>query len=245
MMTSKYIIAVLFTVLWCTALPLYGEGVQPHRGLNSGFEPAMHSRVPENFTPQERRITEPDPAKGRFLVATPRLNGSVFEQSVILLIDYSLVGATGLIINKLSAVTASEAFPDIRELADYRGNINLGGPIKIRHFLFLIRSGNRPLESKEILQDLYFSASMNTLKESANRKEKGVKFRMYFGYSGWSPGQLEREIRRGSWYVMEGEQDVVFSEKTSLIWQNLIRKRSPFYDTVLRESDDDIPVAGL
>jgi len=244
-MTSKYIITVLFTVLWFTALPTYGEVVQPHRGLNSGFEAAIRSRVPEKYAPQERRITEPAPAKGRFLVATPRLKGSVFEQSVILLIDYSLDGATGLIINKPSSATAADVFPDIKELAEYRENIYLAGPVQIGHIYLLIRSGNRPLESEEILQNLYFSASINTLKESAQRKEEGLKLRMYFGYSGWSPGQLVREILGGSWYVMEGEEDVVFSEKPSLIWQKLIRKRSPFYDTVLRESDDDITVAGL
>jgi len=218
-MTTKYITAVFFTVLWYMAVPIYGE-VVPH---HSGYE-TSHSRNPGDFAPRERWIKEPAPAKGRFLIATSRLKGSVFEQSVILLLDYSLHGATGLIINKPGRTTVSEVYPDIKELADHRGNIHLGGPVETEQVYILVRSGNKPAESKEILQDLYLSANMNPLKKAVNNREEGFKFRVYFGYSGWSHGQLQQEITGGSWYVMEGEQDVIFSEKPSLIWQELIRK---------------------
>ena len=193
----------------------------PH---HSGYE-TLHSRNPGDFAPREPWITDPAPAKGRFLVATPRLKGSVFERSVILLLDYSLQSATGLIINKPGRMTVSEVYPDIKELADHRGNIHLGGPVETEQVFILVRSGNRPAESKEILQDLYFSANINSVKEAVNSREDGYKFRVFFGYSGWSHGQLKQEITGGSWYVMEGEQDVVFSEQPSLIWQELIRKR--------------------
>lgn len=213
--------------------------------LDSGIKAAIRPHVPENFAPHERIITEPEPAKGRFLVATPGLEGSIFEKSVILLIDYSLAGANGLIINKPGSATAADVFPDIKELADRKGNIYLAGPVQIGHVYLLVQSDNRPSASEEILHNLYFSASIDTMKETASRKEEGLKFRLYFGYSGWSHGQLVQEILRGSWYVMEGEPDVVFSEKPSMIWQNLIRKRTQFHDTVLRKPDDDIPVSGL
>ena len=226
-MTARYITAVFCTALWFMAVPLYGE-VVPH---HSGYE-TLHSGIPGDFVPRQRRTTEPAPAKGRFLVATPKLKGSIFEQSVILLIDHSLLGTTGLIINKSGIMIASEVYPDIKELADHGGNIHLGGPMEIGQVHILVRSGNRPADSREILQDLYHSSNMNALKEALTSSEDGFKFRLYFGYAGWKHGQLEQEIMRGGWYVMEGELDVVFSEKPSLIWQELIRKRTLFYETV-------------
>jgi putative transcriptional regulator len=232
-MTAKYITAVFCIALWYMAVPLYGE-VVPH---HSGYE-TLHSHTPEDFAPHERRNTEPVPAKGRFLVASPKLKGSIFEQSVILLIDHSVLGTNGLIINKAGRMTASEVYPDIKELADHGGNIHLGGPVVSDQVYILVRSGNRPAESKEILQDLYLSLNMNSLKEDVISREEGFQFRVYIGYAGWSHGQLEQEIKRGGWYVMEGEQDIVFSEKPSLIWQELIRKRTLFYQTVFNPSDN-------
>ena len=129
-------------------------------------------------------------------------------------------------------MTASEVYPDIKELADHRESIHLGGPVELKQAHILVRSGNRPADSREILQDLYHSLNMNSLKEALNSREEGFKFRLYFGYAGWKHGQLEQEIARGGWYVMEGEQDLVFSENPSLIWQELIRKRTLFYETV-------------
>ena len=238
MIISGYFTAALFTLLWCAAAAAYGGVLPTGRGHEAGGKPAVavHARVPGDFAPwEELRTTDPDPARGRFLVATPKLKGSLFEQSVILLIDYSWQGATGLIINKPGAATSSDAFPDIKELADHREHIYLGGPVELGHVHLLIRSGSRPAESREILQDLYLCASMETLRETSQSTEEGLKFRLYVGYSGWSPGQLEREILEESWYVMEAEQDLVFSELPSLIWQKLIRRRSPFHDTVFRK----------
>lgn len=226
-MTVKYITAVCCTVLWFMAVPLYGE-VVPYR---SGYV-TLHSGIPGDFTPRERRTAEPAPAKGSFLVATPQLKGSIFEQSVILLIDHSSLGTTGLIINKAGRISASEIYPDIDELEDHGGNVHLGGPVNTGQLQILVRSNKRPAESGEILKDLYHSTYMNSLKDAINSRDEGFKFRMYVGYAGWSHGQLEQEIRRGGWYVMEGDLDVVFSEKPSLIWQELIRKRTLFYETV-------------
>jgi len=226
-MTARYITAFLCTVLCYMAAPLYGEVVPNHPGYER-----MHSHIPGDFPSLQRRITEPVPAKGRFLVATPKLKGSIFEQSVILLIDHSLLGTNGLIINKPGKINASEVYSDIKELDDHGGKIHLGGPVETEKVNILVRSENKPADSREILKGLYHISNMNALKEAINSSEEGLKFRMYLGYAGWRHGQLEQEIRRGGWYVMEGDQEMVFSERPSQIWQELIQKRTLFYETV-------------
>ncbi len=129
----------------------------------------------------------------------------------------------------------SDALPGIKELNDKTEKVYMGGPVEMTHINLLIMSDKKPAESKHVVQDTYFSASMNALKEAAGNKENGIKFRVYIGYSGWGPGQLEQEIQRGSWHVIKGDQDILFSETPSLIWQKLIRQRYPLLDTVLRE----------
>lgn len=244
-MTNTFHIAVCFILLWFVSTPVYPGIFPPDEPGASGDHVTMQCRVPEEFAPEERGHTEPGPEKGRFLVATRRLKGSMFEKSVILLLEYSWHGATGLIINKPGRVLASEVLPDVNELVDYGENIYLGGPVEFGRMNLLIRADQKPVKSDVIIDDLYFSISMNALKEAAANKGKGVTFRIYAGYSGWGPGQLLEEIQKGSWYVIEGDRDLVFSETPSLLWRKLIQKRSLFFDSVFSDPDGEVPVAEL
>lgn len=245
MVTNKPVIVICSILLWIAAVPVYAAAFPPGELNSTARDVTMQCRVPEDLAPGERGFTDLGPAKGRFLVATRRLQGSMFEKSVILLLEYSWHGATGLIINKPGRALASEVLPYVDELVNYKEKIYLGGPVELGRINLLIRADQRPVESKIIFEHLYFSASMNALKEAAGNEGKDVTFRTYAGYSGWSPGQLEREIQSGSWYVMEGDHSLVFNDTPSLLWQKLIRKRPPIFDSVYSEPDGEFPVAGL
>jgi putative transcriptional regulator len=245
MVTNKPVIAVCSILLWIASVPVYAAVFLPDTLNSTEYDMGMQCRVPEDFAPGERGIAEPVPAKGRFLVATRRLQGSMFEKSVILLVEYSWHSATGLIINKPGRVLASEVLPHVDELANYKERIYLGGPVELGRMNLLIRAEQRPVESEMIFDDLYFSVSMNALKEAAGSVEKDATFRIYAGYSGWGPGQLEREIQRGSWFVMEGDHSLIFNDSPSLLWQKLIRRRPPIFDSVFLKPDGEFPAAGL
>jgi putative transcriptional regulator len=245
MVTNKPVIVICFILLWIASVPVYAAAFLPDKLKSSEYDVTMQCRVPEDFSPGERGITELGPAKGRFLVATRRLQGSMFEKSVILLLEYSWRGATGLIINKPGRALASEVLPYVDELENYKEKMYLGGPVELGRINLLIRADQRPVESKIIFEHLFFSVSMNALKEAAGSVEKDVTFRTYAGYSGWASGQLEREIQRGSWYVVEGDHSLIFNDTPSLLWQKLIRKRPSIFDSVYSEPDGEFPVAGL
>jgi putative transcriptional regulator len=51
-----------------------------------------------------------------------------------------------------------------------------------------------------------------------------TEFRVYVGYAGWGPGQLEAETARGSWHVLEGDADVVFDDEPASTWQRQIAR---------------------
>ena len=68
-------------------------------------------------------------AKGKFLVASRRLQDPTFRETVVLLIEYGLDGAMGVVINRPSAVKLTTVFPDIEELKQRKDTIYVGGPV--------------------------------------------------------------------------------------------------------------------
>ena len=49
--------------------------------------------------------------------------------------------------------------------------------------------------------------------------------RFYAGYAGWSAGQLEYEIRRGSWHVITATEKQIFSDDPEAMWERLQPQR--------------------
>jgi putative transcriptional regulator len=90
----------------------------------------------------------------------------------------------------------------------------------------LIRSPIRKEESFPVLKDVYISSSLEVLHEMVDSDRKGLNFRMYAGYAGWAPGQLEGEVLRGDWYILPADSDTIFEKPSPEIWPNLINRGS-------------------
>ena len=189
------------------------------------FNAALPERLPGIPIPDNPYQSGLKPAKGRFLVATGRLNKSFFSRAVILIVDYSPLGATGLIINRPTKTGLSQLIPELENSSISGDIIYGGGPVGLNNLMMLIRSEKQPVNSSPVFKDIYFSGSMSTLKGLVEDKKGSMRFRAYAGYAGWSPGQIENEILRGSWYVMEGESDMVFDKSPSEIWPELMRRK--------------------
>jgi putative transcriptional regulator len=171
---------------------------------------------------------EPGPreqlAKGKFLVASRRLQDPNFKETVVLLIDYGLGGAMGLVINRPSAVRLATVFPDIKELKERKDTIYVGGPVAVNQMLMLIRSSSVPEESQEITQDVYISSSWKVLERLMKSTAKDATFRLFAGYAGWAPNQLDFERTRGDWYVLRADAEEVFAQNPSELWLELIHR---------------------
>lgn len=185
------------------------------------------TRIPEPVPPKDPSRSKIQPAKGRFLVASHQLDKSVFAETVILLLDYGIHGATGLIINMLTEIELSQLFPKINEFEQRKDKVYIGGPVNRTQIYLLVKSGSKPEHSISVFEDIYVSASMKTLKELAGNMDDNVKFHVYVGYAGWGAGQLDREIMMGAWYVFEGNVETVFDKNPSEIWQKFNRRKSP------------------
>jgi putative transcriptional regulator len=163
-------------------------------------------------------------AKGKFLVASRRLNDSNFQETVVLLIEYGMEGAMGLVINRPSQVKLGTLFPNIKELKQRQDTVYLGGPVAVNRVLMLIGSPHTPQASIPIIQDVYLSSSLKELERLIKNAAEGERFRIFAGYSGWGPSQLDFERARGDWHVLKADAETIFAENPLEIWQELINR---------------------
>lgn len=165
-------------------------------------------------------------AKGKLLVASRKIKASMFAESVVLLIDYNLQGAIGLILNKRTGINLSTILPEVEGLRGKTDTVFVGGPVSGNKVTMLIRSKDKPEESKHVFENVYFASSKVVLQKMVDDDKNGDSFHLFAGYSGWAPGQLERELSRGDWHVMATDAEFVFDKEPSEMWDELIRRTS-------------------
>jgi putative transcriptional regulator len=165
-------------------------------------------------------------AQGKFLIAKRHLRDPNFSKTVVLLVDYSQRGAKGLIINRPTDVRISEALPEMEALHRRPDTLYVGGPVALGLLLLLIRSGSEIEESRHVFEDVYLSSSPALLQRLIEEEYNVERFRVYAGYAGWAPGQLDHEVSRGDWYISSGDAQTVFERPSSEIWSDLIRRCS-------------------
>jgi putative transcriptional regulator len=174
------------------------------------------------------------PAKGTFLVASRELLDRNFSQTVVLLIDYQEHGAMGLIINRPSELKLSETLPEIEELQQRPDIIYLGGPVARNQLLLLIRTSSPPEGSRQVFADIYLSSSQAVIARMIKDPKADERFRLYAGYAGWGPGQLDNEISLGGWNVVRADVETVFDRSASEIWPDLIHRSSAQWVRLLK-----------
>lgn len=150
---------------------------------------------------------------GSFLVARPVLRDALFGRSVILLLQHGSEGAFGLVLNK-PAVSKELPFP-----------IFVGGPCKLQGLLML--HGHEdwvddPDKTEGLIcPGVYLgdAACFDRLEDLED--ETSWKFRVFSGYSGWGPRQLESELAEGSWLVVPANGELLFDVPVEELWERL------------------------
>ncbi len=177
--------------------------------------------------PQKRSPSSPMfLSRGKFLVAGKNMRDPRFAETVLLLIDYSQEGAMGIIINRPTEVKLSAAFPAIEGLKQRKDIIYIGGPVGVERMFLLIRSAGATEESLRVFDDVSISSSEKVLRQMAGSGNPAKKFRVYAGYAGWSAQQLDQEVMRGDWRVLQADSKTIFDKRSSEIWPELIQQSS-------------------
>jgi putative transcriptional regulator len=156
------------------------------------------------------------------LLASPELGDPNFRKAVVLMGHHTDEGALGWIVNRSIDGGARALLPE--ELAaplHPDTPLRIGGPIGTPGLLVLHRTLVTGIESTELASGLFVSASPDILsKLFASIPGKGIPAGLLiFGYSGWGPGQLEREMEDGSWLVLPYAEELAFPGEEETLWE--------------------------
>jgi putative transcriptional regulator len=158
--------------------------------------------------------------QGKLLVAQRQLKDPNFSRTVVLLLHYDGHGATGLIINRPSEVKLAELLPEMEELKGRKDPAYFGGPVDGGGLFLLARSELKLEEASSVVDGVWVSRSRDLL-ERLLADDGKRSFRVYVGYAGWAPHQLDAEIERGDWHVTTATADDVFDDRPDDVWFRL------------------------
>lgn len=167
---------------------------------------------------------------GRLLVASPRMPANFFSEAVILVLRHDDAGAFGVVVNRPGGTAeAAHAFDHFGRTLDdptllARLPLHRGGPVAATFATMLIDveslAGNAMVAGRFALR-----SAAPVLADIA--KGKGPRRAMLLmGYSGWAPGQLEHEVRRGDWAIVDADEDLVFGADDGAKWKRALARRS-------------------
>jgi len=163
----------------------------------------------------------PDIKPGVVLIATPKLRDPNFERSVVLILTVDQEGCVGLILNRPSPVTCEYI---ARELSltwsAPQQQLLIGGPVESQG-IWLLHTPNSSMDHQPITESISVSRSRDSLELLCSIQEQAL--RLYSGYAGWGPGQLEQEISRGDWWVGSCSHELVFEHSYEEVWSEALR----------------------
>lgn len=162
---------------------------------------------------------------GMLLLATPELLDPNFADTVVMLLDVDDSGALGVVLNRPSAVAVAEVLGTWSRAATEPDVLFQGGPVGKDSALavaLLREAGDEPLGFKAVYGGLGL-VDLDTPVELLADRLAGL--RIFAGYAGWGPGQLEGEIGEGSWYVVDGRAGDAFLADTSGLWREVMRRQ--------------------
>ena len=163
-------------------------------------------------------------ANAIFLVAGPELIDPNFRETVVLVTHPREGPPWGVIINRPLEHPLSEVFTEIETLKGRQDVLFFGGPVAYERLVFLVRTSQPPARAVEVLRDVYFVADIGWIEGLLRRPDPTSGLRVYAGYAGWAPGQLQGEIARGGWRVWPADAATVFDTDPARIWPELIKR---------------------
>jgi putative transcriptional regulator len=185
-----------------------------------------------------------DPGIGKLLVAKRGAPDPVFGRTVILLVRYQRDGTLGVILNRPTEVPVASALRGVKGAEHRDEPVYAGGPVETRTALALLHANVMPEEGvAHVHGKVYVLTTKGSLEKNLASKAGPDELRVFMGYSGWSPGQLENEIESGFWHVLPAEASLAFDPEPETLWNRIIaraeqriarvRPRDPFF-TLLR-----------
>ncbi|WP_069811084.1 YqgE/AlgH family protein [Streptomyces sp. TP-A0874] len=188
-------------------------------------------------------MTEVSSLTGRLLVATPVLADPNFDRAVVLLLDHDEQGSLGIVLNRPTPVGVQDILGSWAELAGDPGVVFQGGPVSLDSALgvAVVPGESDALSSGGPLGWRRVHGAIGLVDLEAPPELLAAELgslRIFAGYAGWGPGQLEDELAEGAWYVVDSEPGDVSSPDPERLWRAVLRRQRSELAMVATYPDD-------
>ena len=172
-----------------------------------------------------------DPGPGILLISDPFLKDPNFMRTVVFLCEHQEQGSFGFVLNRKYENTIDELIP---ELDGYKIPVYDGGPVQRDTIHFLHQYPNDIPGSMEVIKGVYWGGDFEAVVDMIKKNViESNKIRFYIGYSGWSGGQLDDELKEKSWLTVRGTRKLVFHSKYEEIWKESLRQLGGEYEMMI------------
>jgi putative transcriptional regulator len=174
--------------------------------------------------------------KGQLLLDSGQLRGSCFQRTVVLICQHDAEGAFGLVLNRVTGSKIGEMvtvnMPE--SLKEYP--LFEGGPVQPGAFSYLLSDAFVP--DANVMPNLSLAHSLDSLVELGESYSPSRRLKLFAGYAGWSPGQLEKEMERNAWLTHPASLELVFETDPAELWQSILRQKGWKYRLLAQMPED-------
>ena len=168
--------------------------------------------------------------RGKLLISAGDLFDPNFRHTVVLVGEHNGEGALGVILNRELDVLVEDAVPGLARLVPTGTLLHEGGPVRRTSAVLLAQLTRPELAGVPV----FGSVGFLTGDVSDDIAPDVVRARVYAGYAGWGPGQLEAEMEAGGWIVEPAREEDVFTDAPSLLWSHVLERKGGQYRQLSR-----------
>jgi putative transcriptional regulator len=142
---------------------------------------------------------------------------------VVLVTQTEDASTVGVIVNRPTTLKLSQFLSQEFQTGNYREPIFFGGPVMQQVLVTVFRSEAAPAAAAfHVLKDVYLTMHPDNI--AGLLANPAARYRVYAGFSGWAPRQLESEFMRDGWYVLPADEALLFRESTDGLWEELLER---------------------
>jgi len=173
--------------------------------------------------------------QGRLLVAAPSLLDPRFHRTVVLLAEHTREAAMGVVLNRPSDLLAAEVVPLLTDVVTDSEPLYSGGPVQPQSVLALAEFTDPAAAAAIAFDHVGFVAADRPADEIAAETRR---LRVFCGYAGWGPGQLEGELSEEAWFLGRADAGDVFSPAAAGLWSAVLDRMGGRFRLIARMPDD-------
>lgn len=182
-------------------------------------------------------MSEPSPSlKGQLLLDGGNLAGSWFQRTVVLICQHDAEGAFGLVLNRPAGAKVGDALEGTFPESLNGMPLLFGGPVQPGALSYLRSEPFLP--SASVMPNVELGHSLDDLVELASGFAAERRLKVFAGYAGWSPGQLESEMARQAWITHPADLELIFDDDPDTLWRRILKLKGGLFALIADAPED-------